>query len=68
MALRHKTYDVKESVQFHPESILTEYGDQIIQELDGVGAFEVGFTMCDVRCTIYDVRFTIYGVRFTNAD
>ncbi|WP_185858145.1 anthranilate synthase component II [Blattabacterium cuenoti] len=29
MALRHKFYDVR-SVQFHPESILTPYGEKII--------------------------------------
>lgn len=29
MAISHKTYNVK-GVQFHPESILTEYGEQII--------------------------------------
>lgn len=30
MALRHRTLDVR-GVQFHPESILTEYGEQLIK-------------------------------------
>ncbi|MEO8886749.1 MAG: aminodeoxychorismate/anthranilate synthase component II [Mucilaginibacter sp.] len=30
MAIRHKTYDVR-GVQFHPESILTEYGKEMMQ-------------------------------------
>ena len=30
MALSHKTYDVK-GVQFHPESIMTSYGKQMLQ-------------------------------------
>ena len=30
MALRHKTYDIR-AVQFHPESILTEHGLQLIK-------------------------------------
>jgi anthranilate synthase component 2 len=30
MALRHRSYDVR-GVQFHPESILTEYGEQMLK-------------------------------------
>lgn len=30
MAIRHKTYDVR-GVQFHPESILTEYGKEMMK-------------------------------------
>ena len=30
MAIKHKTYNVR-GLQFHPESILTEYGEKIIQ-------------------------------------
>ncbi|WP_395090735.1 anthranilate synthase component II [Vaginella massiliensis] len=30
MALRHKTYDVR-GVQFHPESILTPFGDELLK-------------------------------------
>lgn len=30
MALRHRTYDVR-GVQFHPESILTEHGEQMLK-------------------------------------
>lgn len=36
MALSHREYDVK-GVQFHPESILTEYGEQIIANWLGMG-------------------------------
>src|SRR6201996_1095956 len=34
MALRHKTYDVR-GVQFHPESILTEYGKEMMKNWIG---------------------------------
>lgn len=30
MSIKHKTYDVR-GVQFHPESIMTEYGQQLIK-------------------------------------
>ena len=29
MALRHKTFDIR-GVQFHPESIMTEYGEELV--------------------------------------
>jgi len=35
MALRHKEYDVR-GVQFHPESILTEYGKELMANWIGV--------------------------------
>lgn len=30
MAMRHRTFNIR-SVQFHPESVLTEYGEQLIE-------------------------------------
>jgi anthranilate synthase component 2 len=30
MALKHKKFDVR-GVQFHPESILTEFGEKILE-------------------------------------
>ena len=30
MAIRHKQYDVR-GVQFHPESIMTQYGHKLLQ-------------------------------------
>lgn len=41
MALRHKQYDVR-GVQFHPESVLTEYGRQMLQNWLAPQFAEVG--------------------------
>lgn len=41
MALRHAQYDVR-GVQFHPESILTEYGKEMLQNWLGVDKSKSG--------------------------
>jgi anthranilate synthase component 2 len=51
MALRHKEYDVR-GVQFHPESILTEYGKEMMKNWLTSGKSKIG-NLADVNKIVY---------------
>ncbi|MES2809642.1 MAG: aminodeoxychorismate/anthranilate synthase component II [Bacteroidota bacterium] len=52
MALRHKEYDVR-GVQFHPESILTEFGKEMLQNWLSSGKSKIG-NLADVNKIVYN--------------
>ncbi len=52
MALRHKNYDVR-GVQFHPESILTEFGKEMMQNWLGTYPSKNG-NLADVNKIVYN--------------
>ena len=49
MALRHNQYDVR-GVQFHPESVLTEYGRAMMQNWLGKQPTEDGAERVESHC------------------
>ncbi|MFD2863394.1 anthranilate synthase component II [Mucilaginibacter antarcticus] len=52
MALRHKEYDVR-GVQFHPESILTEFGKEMLQNWLASGKSKIG-NLANVNTIVYN--------------
>ncbi|MDB5156239.1 MAG: aminodeoxychorismate/anthranilate synthase component [Mucilaginibacter sp.] len=52
MAIRHKNYDVR-GVQFHPESILTEFGKEMMQNWLGTYPSKNG-NLADVNKIVYN--------------